>query len=307
MGWPLYLGSALIALGVGLGIAADHSNIWQKIGFAGITELGFAFLIAHVIVVVVDRREKREFSDFVKGEHKKTKADLEIAERRLATRAVLSHLLATDLPASITDELEEYILSSKVLKRHQRLTFDLRTLGKYAALHFEAEALFENTRRENLDWRPPYASFGEEMATSHFRKKLPEEIFGLTSYTISMKRREYQEFELVYDMSSPDTRLTTLAEKYTLRPGDQVRLMVSERKPRFQIDNEIFTNFSFCEKMEVYLKYKESDFEVGYRAIHPKSKVLHTEPHFNEGKKLVLDIPFMPSNGMLIWWKARGA
>lgn len=306
LGWQLYLGLLLIALGVSLGLLVDHSNVWQKIAFAGITEFGFAFVIAHVIIVVVDRREKKDFSDFVKNEYRRTKSDLEIAERRLSTRAVLSHLLATDLPTSITDELEEFILSSKILKRHQKLTFELKAMGKYTALHFEAEALFENTRRETYDWHPPYTSFGEDMIAAYFLNNFPEEKFGIVTYAIFIKRSGRPDFDLVYDKTAGDPRYAQLAEHYPLNPGDQVRVMVSDRKPRFGIDNEIFTNFSFCEKMEVYLKYQDAEYEVGYRAIHPKSKVLHTEPYF-EGKKLVLDIPFMPSNGILVWWKARNA
>ncbi|MGV8853657.1 MAG: hypothetical protein ACOH2L_03350 [Devosia sp.] len=178
VGWPLILGLALIAMGIVVGFLFDWDSVWHKIIVTGITELGFAFLISHVIIVTVDRNQKSEFSDFVKNEHKATEDRLRVAERRLSSRAVISHLLDVDLPTSITNEIEQYILSSSLIKRQQSVRFMVEPLGSYTCLRFEAEALFYNPRDTPQEFRPPYTTFGEDFINGHFSKIMPKETFG---------------------------------------------------------------------------------------------------------------------------------
>jgi hypothetical protein len=304
LGWQLYLGAVLILAGVLLRIVFGDKEQLEQALFAGFTEFGIAFIVAHVIIVVVDRREKQKFRNFVEEEHAKTKEELALAQRRLATRGVVSYLLGTDIPISISDELENYLLNSKIVKRWQHLTFELIPIGKFTKLAVKAEALYENTRHESYDWEPPYVSFGEDHVSEYFAKKLPEVKFGIKSDIILLKKENESEFKTIYDMNSDNKELLIKMKSYKLDPGDQVRVVIYEKKARFGIDNEIFTNFAFCEKMDVALSYDKKFYDVRYRAIHPKSEVMHTEPYIG-GEKLVLDVPFMPSNGILIWWKRR--
>lgn len=315
--WPLWVGVILISIGIFFALTIYDPTLFQKLVVAGITELGFAFFIAHVIIITVDRDEKQEMRREIRAEQKRLETERRLAERRVTSKLYLSTVLEVDLPNDISDELNKYILASKLLKRDQRIKYRIHFLDPYAKLVQSLDATYENVHRETYDYYPPFQSYHNQIVEAEERH--PNEIWGLLSLTLSVTRAGSRVSEKILSWQrSPNEKEAKPKEKFSadldgvnlndpiqLEFGDKVRLQVEWASPKFENDNEVFTNTNFAENMVIDVEYDKNEFEVGYRCIHPRAKECMSISEGKHHDTLNFDFPFMPSNGVITWWRKR--
>ncbi|WP_139112592.1 hypothetical protein [Hoeflea olei] len=314
--WPLWGGITLISIGIFFAVSIDDHTLFQKLVVAGITELGFAFFIAHIIIITVDREEKQEMRRELRLEQERMETERRTAERRVASKLYLSTVLDVDLPNNVSDELNKYILASKLLKRDQKLKYKIVNLNPFAKLIQSLDATYENVHREPYDYHPPFQSYHNRLPA--VEKRHPNEVWGLLSFTLSVSRaggEPAMEKLISWQRNSQSKHNTSekefdfdfdginLKNPIRLEFGDRVRLQIEWNTPKFENDNELFTNTNFAENMVIDVEYNKDEFEVGYRCIHPRAKECMVVSEGKNYDTINFYFPFMPSNGVITWWR----
>lgn len=290
--WLLLLGAAATIASLTLALHFEPKHLVLKILIAAVAELGFAAIIAYVIILVVDKKEKEEFRSY-----------LQRSERRLASKAVLSYLLDTELPVAVSDQLEEFIAGSALVKRHQNLTFKLTEI------------------RDNRDWLlmaqvSDYVAYNA--TSSHIKEDLyisfdydpqtPADVLKMCYVeTIKVEKRGASQNEFKPVDNIPANRKSPLSDykqehiPIDLAPYEEVRVCIEALRPKRVRDNELWRNAYLCETLTMNLRYNKGLLSAGHTMIHPK----RTTGDFREaddGLTIECNEPLLRANGVLFWW-----
>lgn len=314
--WPFWVGIVCIAVGIFFAVSILKPSLFQKLIIAGITEIGFAFFIAHIIIITVDRQEKIALRNEMRMEQRRLETERRVNEKRVTSKLYLSTILEVDLPNDISDELTKYILASKMLKREQSLRYKLSKLGNHVKLVQSFDATYENLDKEPIQYNPPFSTFNSHL--TEILKIHPTEKFGLMSLTISVKRsnestiKKIVSWSITEEEQTPPTNLfengawgIKLKNPIELEYGDQVRLQLEVISPKYSNDNEIFTHANFTETSVMNVDYDKKIFEVGYRCIHPRANECMNLTKGVHSDSINFNYPFLPSNGVIVWWKEK--
>lgn len=289
----LIISIIFIVPGAALAVGLDKPLLWQKLAVAFVTELGFALFIAWVIIITVDEREKSKAVDWY----------IE-AERRLNSRMYLSQIIDLDLPKSVSEEIYEYIITSKLLKDEQLLEYYIVRVGKYIMMRQHYEATYVNVGSSDFNFTPPFNIYANSSAII---QKLPDEKWGLQRVTCLVQRfgqNQWSELAAKPVSVGPIDGGIDLDGNIVLKPGDKIRTIVDYNVPKYIDDNEIFTSAQLSEKTTVSIRYDVEDFDIGFRAIHPR-KDCTSSVDINDGKKIIFYYPLLPGNGFILWWRPK--
>ena len=294
--WPFWLGVVLIATGSYFAFAVDNPSLLTKLVIAGITEFGFAFFIAHIIIITVDKREKENFFEIIRQNRDKFEKEQKAAERRLSGKIYLSHVLDIDLPRSISDELAEYISSNKLIKTEQKINYTIDPVGNYIRLIQVLDATFVNAHREAVDFQPTFKSHYNKLPD--VEAALKDEKFGILKFYAAL-----QDGQECLDFNTNEDGVE-FKEPIVLEHGDKIRIRIVYATPKHQSDNEIFTNSAFSEKLEINARYDSSKYTIGFRCLHPRTDCMTVVKGDGEDN-VTFCYPFLPSNGVVLWWRLK--
>lgn len=291
LGIGLFLMFVGISLSVSLGKTADLTG---KLLIALVTELGFAFFIAWVIICTVDEREKKEHAKKV-----------EIDERRLASKLYLNTVLNLDLPASVSEELSTYIAGSSLLKEFQSVCMKIEKCGNHTKLTQHFEVVFTNVDRSPRPWCPTFDSYDNRQPS--IEELHPNESWGYNK--IEVKKREANSENWIDITSKQPSEFdgeteVQLIDEIMIERGDQVKVFIQQTCSKFGSDNELFTNKALTNQLDLEISYDEADFEVNYRAIHPRETKGEMR-RVDDTDKIRFHHPFLPSHGVVIWWRPK--
>ncbi|RBW50849.1 hypothetical protein DS909_20065 [Phaeobacter gallaeciensis] len=288
-----------MAIGIMAAVGVESPSLLTKLLIAGITELGFAFFIAHIIVATVDEREKISHRETVLNEYGAVREKLRTAERRVAAKMHLSHVLDIELPKSISDELSEYLITSRLVKRKQRIVYQLESAGKYVKLTQRFDATLENVDVQNFEFQPTFSNYGTHKPD--IENTLPHIKWGLNSSEYWTSENTDSHFEPINEIMTKTTEGQEFIKPITIAPGSLIRQKVCIIVPKYCDDNEIFTNKQFSENMEIEIRYDRNEFEVDYRFLHPRIDCC-TKMESPQADILNFKYPFLPSHGIVVWW-----
>ncbi len=87
--WPLVVGLAFLFLGLAALLWGEPEEVWRKVVYAGISEIGFAFIIAWIVSIFVEQKARQEYTK-------------EIMEREITlSKNIFNYLYSIRLPKSI--------------------------------------------------------------------------------------------------------------------------------------------------------------------------------------------------------------
>lgn len=302
--WPLLLGVILIITGLSLAFSWDPpivfgSDLVGKILIAGITEIGFAFFIAHIIIASVDERHKVNFHEEVKKQKEDLESRLEEAERQLAVRGYLSHALGMDIPKVVSDSIAEYLTTSQLIKKEQKIRYEVAFAGNYVKLFQTLTVVYQNVGKQDCPFSPTFDSY--DSRKKEIEDSLPDETWGIHQPTFQFREKPSEDWsELVLPVKIEGGR-ANLKKPFTIRPGQQVRMTISETVPKFQSDNEVFTNKQLAETLELEILYPKRSMKLDYRVVHPRVSPT-TAMETGSGLLVQSNCPFLPGHGVVVWW-----
>ncbi|GGO80454.1 hypothetical protein GCM10011348_17150 [Marinobacterium nitratireducens] len=292
-GQILAIGLIFMFLGIAFAVGVEKPSLTVKLLIAVVTEVGFAFFIAWVIISTVDEREKRNLSEKIAR-----------SEERLNSKLYISAILDLDLPSKVSDELFNYVVKSRFLKEYQKCRFKLEPIGSYVKMTQVFEAVFRNVDHVSNVFSPPFESYDNRISEVESEYK---DNWGLRKMTVRFQGPEQEEWHDEYEVSRVNINNETLADRRSkeILPGGRVKVTIENLCSKYASDNEIFTNNSLTEVLSFEVQYDSDIFEVSYRSIHPSERIDGILEHTTDGDSVQFTHPFLPSHGFIIWWRRK--
>lgn len=292
----LYSGLFAVVISLFFAFHYDPKLLGMKILFAAVAEFGFAAIIAYFIIHFVDYKEKLEFRSYIQR-----------SERRLATKATLSYLLDMELPERISRELEDFIVSSKLVKTENRISYGLVEIedeNEWLYLTQDVEYVAYNASQEQLNHEIIYKIDLDRSIPSTFSEK--GRVF---EFTVERKRRGADRFETMKDISFEGKELVNDQENkfsgtMALEYMDEVRFHISSRRLKRKTDTELSYNAQLSNKVDIEFSFDQSKFDVNLIMLHPKRDEIDRRD--GEGvSRWYFDYPLLPGNGIYIFWNQK--
>lgn len=290
-GQVLGIGLACMFTGIAFAVGVEEPSLAIKLLIALVTELGFAFFIAWVIICTVDEREKKELSEKVAR-----------SEERLNSKLYLSAVLDLDLPSKVSDELFNYVAKSRILKEYQKCRFKLEPVGNYVKMTQVFEAVFLNLDHKPVDFETPFESYDNRI--SKVEDAHPGD-WGLRKLTVRSQDSDRSEWHDEYVAEEIDIDNQRLPDKHvrSVPPKGRVKITIENICSKYASDNEVFTNGSLTENLSFEVLYDREIFELKYRSIHPQERITGKLEELTDGDSVQFAHPFLPSHGFLLWWR----
>lgn len=288
------LGLLFAIPGICLAVAAKEPSLPSKLLIALVTELGFAFIIAWVIISTVDEREKKEHA-----------LKVEKDERRLSAKLYLNTVLDVDLPGVVGEESQSYIAGADFLKEHQNVFFSLKRCGNFVRMEQVFETIYTNVSNVTQSWAPTFDSYDNRV--EQVEKEHSELGWGIQNLEVTLRRadgRPDENVETTPTEKLKDSNSMMLSKALELQPGDQVEMKITQIASKYASDNELFTNKALTKEMYLEVNYDKSEFDVLYRSIHPRENFAALERKF-DSDRIIFEHPFLPSHGFIVWWRLK--
>ena len=290
--WTLICGLVFVSFGFFLLLEFKPESLAQKLGIGIPIEVGFAFIIAWVVGMTVEREARRELSDHA------NKQAVTISEN------VVKYLYSVDLPRDVFDLVEEYVFKQKVIKTSQLLVFDLTSEiieGDWIAMNCEFDYRIKNISSEDVDYP---VRFHASKVSGLNEPKVGD--VGLKSLIIGSEEIEEAEFQDIDDADEDNVGQQKFSKNVTLRPGEEKRIRVNFSQYKRVNDNDLFqTNaISLCTELRVH--YNAEMMNLFWEPVHPSEK-FDREMNRQAGTKNAckiaeIDSPLLPKHGIFIWW-----
>lgn len=206
-----------------------------------------------------------------------------------------------DLPENISNELENYITRSKLIKRNQKIDYRLEKKRGYTVLIQTLDAIFENAHSETFEFKPTFQSYSNELPD--VEEILKDEEFHNIDFKLFTKGKDglfKHEKNIKWDFKN---EIIILQKPIFLEFGDRIRMRIIQKTPKYASDNEVFTNNQFSENFELNVRFDPEDYIVGYRCIHPRLECMNVV-NGNGEDNVNFNYPFLPSNGVIVWWRS---
>jgi hypothetical protein len=288
-------GLALIFASVSVGEVYKPSGIAAKIAVVGIGELGFALIIAFLIIVVVDAREK--------AEHHKAIVD---GERRLAAHGFLSYVLQMNFPKTISDYIGNFLGAHNIVRTGMQSAISIKKhRGNFVIIDESITYHMYNAASLSVD---------EEIFTFVFvpTAGLPTEVAGLLGVHLTIEKRSSTGLvkpELVYQGSTHDMRkmggnsaMIELRSKLKMEPGEPFHVTSRTVRLGFQSGDELFTSNYLTDGFAATITYDQSQFAVGARSVLPVISDPQEGISFEPGLIRVKYDVLLPGHGYSFWW-----
>ena len=270
----------------------QHLHTWAAFS----RELGFAFFIAMIIIIFVEKRSRDEQQEI-------TRNNIDSVSDN-----VLKAVLGINMPRGIVRQVIGTILSTPIIRHDVRLTFTLENLpeefgvmcDRCVLLRVENTYELENVTGNTVDWAirlvHPMAPFPEpdiqalaKVENVSFEDSplpLDEVEKGLTSNAGHVKRYEWLR---------------------SLNPGTRSRVSTSYTLIKEVSDNELWTSLLSSTSLEVTVDVRVADclWDLGSRhagiikALGPSQQGPYTE------RKITFrcEQAVLPHQGVIFWWR----
>ncbi|HUV32553.1 MAG TPA: hypothetical protein VMW31_03195, partial [Devosiaceae bacterium] len=248
--WLFVIGALLILAAVTLLFAFNPSHMVGKIFVTAVGELGFALVIAYIIIAVVDRRQKEDFRTYVQR-----------TERRLASRSLIAYLTDLEMSGEVSDELEQMLITSNFIKTTQLKRFELREENP-AWIEFRtiADYVAYNASGSPSEFHFPFYLDRELDLPEQFQGRN-----GMIDFLAQIRRAQADKFVTKRE----DTFAAPLPQdsedvnfKARLAPGEQVRIRNTVVTMKRCHDNEVWQNLFLAEKTRIEVVFDPAKMDI---------------------------------------------
>lgn len=288
--WTLILGVTLSILGIALLLHFDPKLLLLKVLYAGVTEIGFAFIIAWVVGLTVELGARKEYNEYIQS------------KERLLSRNVFSYLYNNRLPRVAFDQIETHVFKQPVIKTSQRIDYSFPSdtdndgwILVKCIYDYEVENISDTTQQYPLKFHISDPTAKDEPS-------------GLSAKTVYFRigEKEYSDKQISEmngrepDKDGQIRYSTTLV----LEPGEKQSVRAVCLMPKRVNDNLLFKHGVVCLQTDLVIRYDRSRYDVFVEAVSPhehftsfSANTDHTgclEASFNE--------PMLPKHGVFVWW-----
>lgn len=289
----LLLASAVEYYGEG-----ERANSWLLTGSTYIgffRELGFAFFIAFVILLTVERYN---------AEVQKKEAD---EERERLKRDVFEAVFGVSLPRNVRDAVQNEILSKKFYRTNSRSTyeiipkvFDLENGGEINGVLLKVHSSFSITNVSRNKEIFPFEIFVEKPQLKNLKNYKRD--VDIDSVTIGGEKLCREEIDAA-DKDAPDDLSKRLIKKIEISPGEMVTIDFSFSTIRGHDDSELWITLWPNNGMRFEVNLPPELGSYGVFPIH-ESRLIQTHNSPETGfHAWELRDTVLPNQGIMFWWR----
>jgi len=297
--WPLCAGIFLIFAGLALILAMEPKSLWFKVMTAGIAELGFALVIAYIIIVTVDAREKIEFSKYREEKEAEFVEEVRKTERRLASRTIFSYWMNMDFPPAVEGMLEEILIPDPLLKKRQQLDWTIvpsEANPDWVILKASSKYVAVNAKRETAFVKIPLVVETAPLAPEGVASKC-----GIHRFEV-IKGGESEATKLSTDSSSGAGFYSVDSGGIELQAGEEITVIHEYSIPKLRMDNELWRTLYLCEHVAGKIECLVDGLEIGCSAVHSKHDSAFAISRENKVINFHSKVPLLQGNGIIFWW-----
>ena len=261
-------------------------------------EIGFAFFIAMVIIIFVDRRSRKELEDMTEE------------SIRLTSENVFKATLGVTVPDSIVRQTMGTIFSSQIVRHDLRLTFTLDELKDELRDWCEKCVLLRvDTVYELENISGSVANF--VVKGFHAMPPYPDDALYKVSRidSLSIGNETYDAEEINKGLKSSTQFRSEYEWPCKIEASQKVRVAVSYTAIRELSDAELWTSMLASTSLEVIvdMRIKGLLWDLGNRLsgiLQPQS-ASRSGPYGNEKITFRSEEALLPHQGVLFWWRPQ--
>lgn len=288
--WPLYLGLALIFLGLGLLLYFHPESLFYKILIGGVTEVGFAFLIAWVVAIIIEQSARREYDKYTQE------------KAVLISQNVFGYLYSVSFPRSAFTAMEKHVFEAPVIKTKQLLSYELPDhevapgwLKMKCEFDYTLKNLSDKAVRHNVRFHVSKVCGLNEPAVPGI---------GLQTLVIGDDVIPAERFSEINEAEPDEVGQERFVVERLIGAGEELRVRVTFSQIKRTMDNDLWQSNSVCENLEVKLRYNPEIHQVFAEPVHPVKKFAFDAGPCNgdQCRTVRIDTALLPSNGIFMWW-----
>jgi len=287
----LWIGVAAVVFSIWIAFLDSETDLIKKILIACLAELGFACVIAVIIVIAVDRREKQEFINYIVR-----------SDRRLAARNLLAYVSDLDIPDIISQEVERYARHSPFIKNFQDYIVKIEEqVDDTAKVTIESRSEYQNISRlpQVLD-HSGYLSKGTAKSGHEARggfRFCSIELIDLNGKVISSSIKSYDE-DGIQAVENEN------ASGVSLEPGARLSMSVLAEKYCGLSGADYLRQKYLCKQMRFDFIFDRNTFDVDVVIFAPDFESARIDPTA-VGMRVTVPAPFVTNNGVLFRWRYK--
>ncbi|MEM7472176.1 MAG: hypothetical protein AAF340_12565 [Pseudomonadota bacterium] len=294
--WALLFGVFCVLVGLWLISSYEKLTFMQKMLFGGVTEVGFAFVIAWVVGQTFEKAAKAEYNEYIQKQEKSL------------SQNILMYLFDVDLTKGVFQVVSESVLSNPIVKKKQIVEYSI--IEEHTGTDWiTVNCFFDYTLRNisNSDvFRDIRFHFAEPRSVGELEQQALTGL-GLRSLEVGGSVYEKTKFSELVDHESAGVGQNCYSVRKKIASGEDLRVRVSFCQLKRSTDKEIWTTYDTCEALEVTFRCNSANYECSIEALHPSRRFDTLSPSSPpEGiLRATSSTPLLPANGFVLWWERR--
>lgn len=292
--WTIVSGLLLVGVGFAtlLIVAADKLYVKLLIGVP--IEVGFAFIIAWVVGLTVEREARRELSDHA------------LAHSHTISENVFKYLYSVKLPRDVFNVVADYVFKEPVIKTRQLLEFELYPPADgsdWIKMRCSFDYTLKNISEQDIDH--PIKFHTSKVSGLNEPK---DSSVGLASLIIGDRVIDKERFEEIDKAAPDDVGQQKYQEIERIPKNSELRVQITFYQHKRVNDNDLFQTNCVCEKTDIRVRFDPDVFNLFLEPVHPSNKFdSFIEPNHGADNCIRAQInrPLLPKNGVFMWWNRK--
>lgn len=282
LGWPALVGLLLVVSGIYFFESYEASHQYSdKMKAIFLSELGFAFLIAVILFIILEERAGRE--------HSKT---------------VLGYLYNIDPGDKYFKKIVEYVIKKPFFRIGTTVTYEVKDKdGESLLFEYTIEYRVKNVSRETK----PFQVRGIiDKKPIHKSSDLWNDDLGVTLVACGDESAARGNPALKIEQGRKESHCETyIMDPVAIEPGHERAVKAVHRLVKHDHDSEVWQSSIPSSGVKFELLWSEEvQIVCAIEAIHPEAeKWKPTE--LDKGRRLIIDAPLLANHGVHFWWSAK--
>lgn len=288
--WPLAAGAFLIMSGIIVLIAGEDLTLAQKLSGTVVTELGFAFFIAFVILLTIEIKSHAE-------------------RDRQISKGILSYVYGINLDKELFLTTEEYIFKTPFYRYGLELEYMfIRRSGDKLLLKYTVSYVVKNVGRHPNNY--PIHTFVEKSeAGGETSEAFPDVKLGLQRIVIDGVQVSDKEIRKARDSVPDSNDYMKSSHVVSIPAGDSKRVLGVHLMEKWVRDTELWQSVTPSAGVNLAVAWPEElNMEMHAGAVHGANNALHplngfdSKSYDQNSLRASLGQPLFPFNGVNLWW-----
>ncbi len=306
--WTLLIGVLFVLVGLAIIAPMEKMSFYQKLVYGVVIEVGFAFIIAWLVGLLVERGARQEYNEYVqkREDEEKERSREHLAEReREISRNVFSYLYNVNLSRELFKIVQQYIFEQPVVKTKQFLEYELISPEDPSSEWLKMKCYFDYTLK-NVSAEP--IDHSVIFYTSDVVGEDAPDLdgVGLLSVYIGDEAVPPEEFEDLDAAAEDAPGVKRYSKVKTIQSGEEVRVEITAIQLKRVDDDDLWQSSCVCDSCELKFKFDPELFNVFLEPVHPQNSFDQSFPIGPDNcVRVRISRPLLPKNGIYMWWNRK--